>query len=96
MKKIEGFNATPYLEYSMQVLMQSGETDMDHILAYSVKLQTVTECINRTVTECSDPQSNKAPIWMHMASTKTELQNIMSSLPMSVRLAGRYPCVSPT
>jgi hypothetical protein len=80
----------------MQVLMESGETDMDLILAYSVKLQTVTECINRTVTECSDPQSNKAPIWMHMASTKTELRNIISSLPMSVRLNGMYLRAAPT
>ncbi|KIN04362.1 hypothetical protein OIDMADRAFT_176791 [Oidiodendron maius Zn] len=84
-KKIESFNATPYLEYCCQVLIESAESELDIVLAYSVKLQAFTECINRTVTECSDPNTSKAPIWMHVSSAKIGLQNIAASIPLDVR-----------
>lgn len=58
---------------------------MDLVLANCVKLQALVENINKTVAESSDPLANKAPIWMHMSSMKIALQNIASSLPLSVR-----------
>lgn len=82
---MEGFHSTPYLQYCCQVLIQNAQSDLDVILAYSVRLQVFSESIIQTVAESSEHGAAKAPIWMHLTSARTALQNLWTSVPLSVR-----------
>lgn len=59
---------------------------MDLILVACTRLQLIAESINRNLANRpSSSDGPKAPYWMHTTSVRTELQNILVSLPPSLQ-----------
>ena len=78
------------MEYCVQFLIDSAQSDLDIVLANSVKLRAFTEALTRTAAESADPHSGKAPIWMHIPSAKLTLQGIAAGVPLRVRNNSAY------
>jgi hypothetical protein len=89
-KKIDGLPISPYIEYSCQVLQDAAELDTDLILVACVKLQAIVESINGNTTMRSpSSDGHKAPLWMHTASGRSDIQNVLDSLPPNLQNNGQ-------
>jgi hypothetical protein len=89
-KKIDSVRDSPCIECSCQMLLDAAEYESDTLLVASVRIQRVVESMNRIVTNAPSSSEPKAPIWMHVASLRNELQSIMSKLSPSARDMCQY------
>jgi hypothetical protein len=84
LKKIEGLQYSPYIEYCCQALLEAAEYESDIILVALVRVQAIIETANRNLLSRGRP-GEKAPVWMHVKSSQFELQTYWNSLPPNVQ-----------
>jgi hypothetical protein len=99
-KKTEGLQTSPYIEYSCQLLQEVAEYETDLILVACARLQSIIESVNRNLANRpSSSDGQRAPLWMHATSVRTELQNVLNSLPSNLQSHRQYkfpPFISST
>lgn len=88
MKRIEGLDYSPYLEYCRCSLLEFAEFESDIILASLVKIQSILGKAQRIVLETSYPGSDAVPVWIHAQIAILELQNYWQTLSFDVQKNG--------
>ncbi|PMD35134.1 hypothetical protein L207DRAFT_466175 [Hyaloscypha variabilis F] len=79
-KRHEGLQYSPYIEYTCQVLEESAECDSDLILVSLVRMQYIVESAYKGLPLKSSADDIKAPVWMHVKAARSELQKHLDSL----------------
>lgn len=79
-KKHDGLQHSPYIDYTCQVLEEAAELDSDLVLVSLVRMQCILETAFKGLPLKCTPNSIKAPVWMHIKSARAELQRHWDSL----------------
>ena len=85
MKRLEGLQYSPYIEDCCADLLSNPEGESDVILVALVKIQSIIEKCERRFLECSYPNGQTTPIWLHSELAKIELQAYWSSLAVDLQ-----------
>ncbi|KAE9380143.1 hypothetical protein N431DRAFT_459105 [Stipitochalara longipes BDJ] len=84
-KRHEGLQHSPYIEYTCQVLEEAAECDSDLVLASLVRMQCIVESAYKSLPLKSAADDIKAPLWMHIKAARSELQKHMDSLRLDIQ-----------
>ena len=90
-KRHEGLQYSPYIEYTCQVLEESAECDSDLILVSLVRMQYIVESAYKGLPLKSSADDIKAPVWMHVKAARSELQKHLDSLRPEIQQHRRSP-----
>lgn len=89
MKRIEGFQYSPYTEQCRRALLEFAEFESDIILAALVKIQSIIEKTNRSILDRDYPNGEKVPVWIQSKLAMLELNAYWETLSPLVRQNGK-------
>lgn len=90
-KRHEGLQNSPYIEYTCQVLEEAAEQDSDLVLVSLVRMQCIVDSAYRGLPFKIAADDVKAPVWMHVKSARSELQKHWASLRPDIQQHCRLP-----
>src|SRR5258708_7074844 len=79
-KRHEGLQYSPYIEYTCQVLEEAVEQDTDLVLVSLVRMQIIVDMAFKNLPLKSAGDDIKAPVWMHVKAARADLQKHWDSL----------------
>jgi hypothetical protein len=90
-KKYEGLQYSPYIEYACQVLEEAAEQDSDLVLVSLVRMNCIVDSAYKSLPIKTAGDGIKAPVWMHVKAARSELQKHWDSLRPDVQQHRRLP-----
>jgi hypothetical protein len=90
-KRHEGLQNSPYIQYTCQVLEEAAEYDSDLVLVSLVRMQVILESAYKSLPIKIAGDETKAPVWMHIKAARAELQKHWDSLKPDVQEHRRLP-----
>ena len=90
-KRIDGLQNSPYVEYNCVALSDAAESESDLVLVASVRLEILVDSMNRHFF-LRDPENDgaKGPVWMHVRSMREELHSYWRSLSPELQRNSQY------
>ncbi|KAG0651383.1 hypothetical protein D0Z07_1617 [Hyphodiscus hymeniophilus] len=87
MKKMDGLDHNPYLDYTCQFLFEAAEYQSDLILVFMARTQALVASMNRALQYnlVAGSVDIKAPLSMQAKSAKADLQSYLMALPSNIQ-----------
>jgi hypothetical protein len=90
-KRHEGLQHSPYIDYTCQVLEETADLESDLVLVSLVRMQCIVDSAYKSLPLKCAGENIKAPVWMHIKAARAELQNHWDSLRPGVQRHRRLP-----
>jgi uncharacterized membrane protein YcgQ (UPF0703/DUF1980 family) len=90
-KRHEGLQYSPYIEYTCQVLDEAADQDSDLVLVSLVRMICLVDSAYKSLPIKTTVDDIKAPVWMHVKAARSELQKHWDSLKPEVQQHRRQP-----
>jgi len=88
-KRHEGMQHSPYIDYTCQVLEEAAEQDStDLVLVSLVRMQCIVDSAYKNLPTKSIADDIKAPAWMHISAARSQLDKYWTSLGPDIRQNG--------
>jgi hypothetical protein len=87
-KRHEGLQYSPYIEYTCQVLEEASEQVSDLVLVSLVRMQCIVDSTYKSLPIKFTAEDIKAPAWMHGKAARCQLEKYWASLRTDIQQNG--------